>query len=470
MLPSQPSSRRTLLVVTFATLGGFGLLVAGLSLRLRGQLRAEVLQREAEAIHAVALMELNSPPPGTRDLAATDPMPALFAAVLESSRLRGVMAVQLFDANGRFQMALPDTGAESLAPRWWALDLPRPAARFHRDGSLEAVLGAEVDPGAAPTRVPLLEIVVPLRLTPKSPAPDGVARYWIDGTSVAAEFARMDRGLAGQAGLAYGGTSLLVAAVLAWAFRRLAESNRRLVAQSADLARANQELDFAAKTGAIGAISAHLIHGLNNPLAGLEGFVADAALAPDAPQGEAWQAAVDTTRRLRAMVQEVMTVLRDEAEGRADYPVPLAEFLASVHHRSHAAAESAGVELKIAGPAEGELLARTVNLGRLVLANLVANAIEASPRGAVVSLTTRVTDRGLEILVADAGSGLPAAVRATLFQPVKSGKRNGGGVGLVISRALAHHAAGELELVRSDPAGTVFCLRVPLLAAPPRRI
>lgn len=278
----------------------------------------------------------------------------------------------------------------------------------------------------------------------------------------------MDRGLAWQAGLAYGGTSILVAAVLAWAFLRLAESNRRLAARSADLARANQELDFAAKTGAIGAISAHLIHGLNNPLAGLEGFVADASLANHTPHGDAWQSAIDTTRRLRAMVQEVMAVLRDEAEGRADYPVPLKEFLAAVHDRARAAAESAGVGVEIVDAADGVLLARTANLGSLVLANLVANAIEASPRGAVVGVATRTTGGALEILVEDAGGGLPAAVRATLFQPVKSAKRNSGGVGLAISRQLARHAAGDLELVRSDAAGTVFCLRVPLLEPVPR--
>ena len=41
--------------------------------------------------------------------------------------------------------------------------------------------------------------------------------------------------------------------------RENAAANRRLVEQSADLARANQELDFAAKTGALGAISVGLV-------------------------------------------------------------------------------------------------------------------------------------------------------------------------------------------------------------------
>ena len=56
----------------------------------------------------------------------------------------------------------------------------------------------------------------------------------------------MDRGLALQAGLAFVAGAALVAFILSWAFARLAEANRRLVEQSVDLARANEELDFAA--------------------------------------------------------------------------------------------------------------------------------------------------------------------------------------------------------------------------------
>ncbi len=467
MLQAKAPSRRLAVVVTFVTVGVFGLLIAGLTFRLRERLRTAVLQREAEAIHAVALMELQSADRGTADIAASVSMPLLFSAVLESSRLRGVMALQLFDAAGRLQTALPDMGRFDPAERWWALDLTEPEARYRPNSALEAIFGADVEPGATPTRVPVVEIVVPLRLAVKGSAVVGSARYWLDGSSVAAEFGRLDRELLWQGGLAYLATALVVGVVLMWSHSRLTEANRRLAAQTADLARANQELDFAAKTGAIGAISAHLIHGLKNPLAGLEGFVTDPALTNDPAHGKAWQTAVDTTRRLRSMVQEVMAVLRDEADGKADYPIPLQEVLAAVQKRNRAAADHAGVRIEITGGGDGVLLARTANLAGLVLANLIANAIDASPQGGTIRLNSRPRGADLEILIEDEGQGIPALLRATLFQPVKSTKKDGGGVGLAISRQLARHAGGDLELVRSDATGTVFCLRMPLLGAKP---
>ncbi len=466
MIVSNAKPRRVLLAVLLATLAVFGALIAGLTWQLRTQLRAEVLRRETEAIVAVAQLQLGAASAQPAGGSAIDSMDDAFVAVLESSRLRGVLAVQLFDATGALRDALgPVPQPENTDAPALPATLAKPEGRFFRRALLLAA--ADSAATAEAPRGPVLEIAVPLRAGGGAARALGTARYWIDGSTVAAEFARMDRGLAWQAGIAFGGAAAAIGIVLAWALARLAEANRRLVEQSADLVRANRELDFAAKTGAIGAISAHLIHGLNNPLSGLEGFVAESAPAgADTSHGEAWRMALDTTQRLRALVNEVVTVLRDEGDGRADHRVPVAELAEAARVRAVAAAKSAGVALVVTAPADVALTARTGNLAGLVLANLLANAIEASPRGAQVKLEARATEdrAAVEFLVSDAGAGMPEAVRGALFRPLRSAKPGGGGVGLAISRQLARHAGGELELVRSDGAGTVFRLRVP--AAP----
>jgi signal transduction histidine kinase len=106
------------------------------------------------------------------------------------------------------------------------------------------------------------------------------------------------------------------------------------------------------------------------------------------------------------------------------------------------------------------------NLTGLVLANLVANAIEASPRGASINIEARKAETGVQFFVRDNGPGLPPNIQSDLFRPVRSAKRGGGGVGLAISLRLARHAGGNLELVRSDAAGTVFRLSVPAIERP----
>jgi signal transduction histidine kinase len=462
-MPASPTNPwRVFALVLALTLAVFGALVAALTLTLRRGLRDGVLRREAASIHAVAQLQIAVTGMPLTAAGADDPLPDLFAAVVESSRLQGVLAVQLFDPKGQLRDALPPV-AERNVTTWWPPRLDDPAVRFEPRGALENVFG--VATSADVTRAPLLEVIVPLR------APDrtarvrpvlGTARYWIDGAPVARELAGLDRALLGQAAAAFAGGGAMVTLVLSWAFARLLRANRALAARSADLARANQELTFAAKTGAIGAISAHLIHGLKNPLSGLEGFVAENAAAPSATtDGEAWRLAVDTTRRLRELVNEVVGVLRDDADSAPSFEIPAAEIADAAIYRTTATASAAGVTVTRGGAGSALLAARTGNLARLVLANLLTNAIEASPRGSQVEVEIIPGEAGVEFLVRDFGSGIPVAIRDRLFQPLRSAKPGGGGIGLAISRQIAQHAGGELDLADSGEHGTAFRLRVP---------
>jgi len=462
MVSANLKPSRVAAVVTLLTVAIFGGLVGGITWQLRQSLREEVLRREAEALHSVTLMQLGSGGERGQPFGGEDQTDAAFAAALESSRLRGVLAVQLFDSEGALRAALPRVESTAADKRWWPARLGVAAAQFSPAASLEDVLRLPSPAGGEPTRVPLVDVVVPLNWTSGDAAEYlGVARYWMDGGPIAAEFARMDRRLAGQAGIAFAGGAGLVALVLMWAFARLGEANLRLVNQSADLARANEELDFAAKTGALGAISAHLIHGLKNPLAGIEGFVHEAAMgSADATRGEACRAAMETTRRLRGLVSEVTTVLRDEEVGAPDYPVPAAEIVEAVRIRARPAAEAAGISLHATAEPTVELRSRASQLAGLILSNLLANATEASPAGSTVTLAARRGAGGVEFLVSDTGPGLPAEVRGALFRPVRSTKRGGGGVGLAISHRLAKHAGGDLTLVASSAEGTTFRLVV----------
>lgn len=462
MAVSNLKPGRAMLAVVLTTIAVFSAIVGGMTWQLRARLRAEVLKREAEAIHSVAMMQLAGGQSVNR-AGLADRMDEVFAAVLHSSRLRGVLAVQLFDAAGRLRESAPVAVAVPAEARWWPLVPSAPQARFHPNGALESVYGFPTEEGA--TRVPLLEVVVPLEPAAQA-APIGSARYWIDGAAVSAEFEKMDAGLGWQAGAALLGGAVIIGLVVGWTFRRLADANRRLLEQSADLARANQELTFAAKTGAIGAISAHLIHGLKNPLSGLEGFVAESVPESNDPaRGDAWRHAVDTTRRLRSLVNEVVSVLRDETAGEADYPVPVDELLENVHSRVAGAAASAGITLdRAAAPRDLVVTGRTLNLAQLILHNLLTNAIEASPRGGRVRLQARAMDGQVEFTVEDEGVGLPATVRGSLFRPIRSTKPGGGGIGLAISHQLARHAGGTLELMSSEPGHTSFRLTVPAAA------
>jgi signal transduction histidine kinase len=98
-----------------------------------------------------------------------------------------------------------------------------------------------------------------------------------------------------------------------------------------------------------------------------------------------------------------------------------------------------------------------------VIFNLLLNACEAgSGTAAEVSVEVRQTEAVFEIRVKDNGSGVPEAIRNTLFDPfVSFGKPNGTGLGLAIVSKIIQDHAGSASVETSSPEGTVVLVRLP---------
>lgn len=449
MTPSNPNRRLSLAVIlgSVTVLSG---LIFGVALPVRSALHDQILRREAAALEAVVEIQRET---GTQDIQALGIEPEaidVFYALLESPRLDDLVAMQLFEAQGEVALVVPDAAfVEELSATQRAT---QPKARYHESSATAGGLGLAGEAADGPW----LEVVVPVAIGDNE-SETVWARYWLDGRPVAAELAEVDQRLWWQVGLSILGGNLILVGGLGWTFRRLAR-------QQEDLARANRELLLNSKTAAIGAISAHLMHGLKNPLAGLEGFIAagESGQAEGVDEGEAWKAAAETTRRVRSLINGVMDVLRDESAG-VDFAVPIKDVVVDTLAETRAEADAAGVEVILnVATTDEEVAGRSAALVRLALTNLLDNAITAVESGGNVTVGLAREGRNVCIRIVDTGPGLPAKVRDAAFAPVVSTKSGGAGLGLALSHELLRHAGGELALESSDAQGTAFCLTVPL--------
>lgn len=438
--------------LTLALLGGAILLTRA---QLRTELRTQMASRDAQVLRAILQQQLA----GAMGKADTDPL----LAVLDAStlpELPGIIGIRLFNEDGAFFTGLL-AATNEVTLEAGVLERVRAnqaVSRFHPEATRGDASGLALT-GA----VPVLEMTLPLpdaagRLT-------GVAQFYFEGAGLAAEFEALDRNLRRQALLAFGLAGTAIGGALAFAFRRLDRANQELEHRTRSLLRANQELTLAAKTSAVGAVTSHLLHGLKNPLAGLQQFVTAHATNEGpgpggSPDDSEWRDAAATTRRMKAMIDGVLRVLRDE-QGVAGYQLSLRELLDALTRKLATAVTDHGVRLVTDCRAEAELPARDANLVLLILENLAANAIQATPAGQSVEVRCAVESGVPVFRVSDRGAGLPSHVREGLFTPVRSSKEGGTGLGLALSRQLALHLGATLELARSDAAGTEFVLRLP---------
>jgi two-component system sensor histidine kinase HydH len=132
----------------------------------------------------------------------------------------------------------------------------------------------------------------------------------------------------------------------------------------------------------------------------------------------------------------------------------------SVVERLEPGAAEAGVEVLVSCGG-GAIEADEVAVGE-ALFNIVINAIEATPHGGRVSLSTRQLDNGDQHWVLeDTGHGIPNHHLDQLGRPGWSRKKGGAGMGFAVARAILARHGGTLHVESDGCSGTTITMRLP---------
>ena len=137
---------------------------------------------------------------------------------------------------------------------------------------------------------------------------------------------------------------------------------------------------------------------------------------------------------------------------------PIAEIVKNAMDRFRATELGARVELD----ADVEPATLSVDALRIrqVLNNLLRNAAEASPEGAVISVTGRPLSEGYELAVRDHGAGIPIESLERVFEPFYSRRSGGSGLGLAVCHGLVVAHGGTIMARLPDGGGTEIVVRL----------
>lgn len=249
-----------------------------------------------------------------------------------------------------------------------------------------------------------------------------------------------------------------LATELAQTGRRLAES-RAAVAAAEDARRA---------------LVAHISHDLRTPLAGLramaealeDGLVDDPARYYRLMRGQ--------VSSLTSMVDDLFELSRIQAGALRLHlePVSVADLVSDAVGELHALAMRQQVEIRATGQQDAPIVVGDARELSRAISNMLVNAVEHTPAGGVVDVSTGEIADQLVLSVANTGSGIVEADIDRVFEagwrgdPARTAPIDGlssGGLGLAIVRGIVDAHRGTVS-VENIPDGCRFEIRLPLSA------
>jgi signal transduction histidine kinase len=179
------------------------------------------------------------------------------------------------------------------------------------------------------------------------------------------------------------------------------------------------------------------------------------------PQSEDRDAALREADRLRELVDGLLALARADAGSEASARVDASALMRERVEAWSPLADEHGVTL--VAELDGPLPAHAAP-GRVaqVLDNLLANALEASPRGGTVTLSAAAVPSWVELHLRDEGPGLSREQRERAFDRFwRAGSGEGGsGLGLAIVKRLVTADEGEVELGEAPGGGVDAVVRL----------
>lgn len=244
------------------------------------------------------------------------------------------------------------------------------------------------------------------------------------------------------------------------ATRRKRELEDALV--SVQVARAHTERALKAKSIFVSLLS----HELRTPLTALHTYLYVLARQSNAllPQHQKIvRNMTNASRQLRDLVESLLEQARIESGHLATRvePVDLAALATAAVNEEQGRSEEKGLAVHLSAATDLPPLMSDPRLVRLILANLVSNAIKFTERGAV-EVSVAYEDGAHRLVVRDSGPGIAIDLQATVFEPfeqlepIRHKHTPGVGLGLALVKEMVAALGGCVDLKSEVGVGTTF--------------
>lgn len=228
----------------------------------------------------------------------------------------------------------------------------------------------------------------------------------------------------------------------------------------------------AEKLAATGKMAAAIAHEINNPLESLMNviYLARTQSAQESKVHQLLLVAEGELERVAHIARQTLGYYKDTGSPTEIHIHELLDNILTVYNSKmlsmDIAIDTQFNDLQKILVSKGELLQ--------VFSNIIANAIDAMPKGGLLGISTRKIARlnndGIQVTVRDNGSGIEKDNLDRVFEPFFTTKGNlGTGIGLWVAKQLVEQRGGQISITSSTTAtdsGTTVTVFIPFAVQP----
>jgi signal transduction histidine kinase len=245
-----------------------------------------------------------------------------------------------------------------------------------------------------------------------------------------------------------------------------------------DKIRMEEQLIQSEKSAGMGQLAASIAHELGNPLNAITAILQEIKPLLQKKEVEVSggiDAVLDNLKAMDELLRDLInfTAPRERGLRHTDIQKAISQVLVLV------SSQAARQHIEIRDDFLGDIPECWMDVRQMkqVFLNLFKNAIEAMPKGGVLSVRTRLLRKdevgisrsaesfekdSIVIEVSDTGAGIPEDELNVIFKPFYTTKESGTGLGLSICRTIIEEHFGSIKVKSSLGKGSTFTLSLPM--------
>ncbi len=218
------------------------------------------------------------------------------------------------------------------------------------------------------------------------------------------------------------------------------------------------------KLAAVGQLAAGVAHEIRNPLTSMKGYAEFLQLdETDEQRKEFLDIILDEIDRVNNIVEEFMVLAKPKAvELEERNIIPIVRNVVSLLDF-----EARKRNVRLSFDADDDIIQVECDENRLkqVFLNFIKNGIEAMPEGGDLDVKMFIHEGNVEITIQDTGVGIPPDTLTKIGEPFYTTKKNGNGLGLLVSFKIIESHNGKVYIESELNKGTTFKILLPAKTA-----